>query len=245
MAEQKREEAEGLRHTQTAAELSLERTRTKRLLEGPGQKPMTTGYVARSRARSELSDSESELTQRRKRAPLALSKKELRAKWGGDPLEALPGARNQSRKALAELRNAAKRRRKRLEAEREEEDGRLAEEARRLAKKGPLTLEAEGPAPAPGDESDGEKSSSDESSSEDDGARKSALAESIFPVADPLSNEDEFYHVQQGVVCTYRYLVGAPHPEPDNRGTATYLEQTKALIDSEAIMDRADRKSVV
>ena len=242
LASQKREEAEGLRHTQTAAELSLERTRTKRLLEGPGQKPMTTGYVARSRARSELSDSESELTQRRKRAPLALSKKELRAKWGGDPLEALPGARNQSRKALAELRNAAKRRRKRLEAEREEEDVRLAEEARRLAKKGPLKLEAEGPAPAPGDESDGEElDDDDDSSSEDDVARKSALAESIFPVADPLSNEDEFYHVQQGVVCTYRYLVGAPHPEPDNRGTATYLEQTKALIDSEAIMDRANK----
>ena len=47
--------------------------------------------------------------------------------------------------------------------------------------------------------------------------------------------------MQAGVVCTYRYLVGAKHPSPSNLGTATYLEQAKALIDSEAIMDRANR----
>jgi hypothetical protein len=129
---------------------------------------MTTGYIARSQAKQELSDSESELTQRRKKAPLALSKKEIRERWGGDFLEALPGARNQSRKALAELRNAAKRRRKRLQVEREEEEVRLAEEQRRLEKRGP---QVEGPAPAPDDESVDESEEEDDSS-EDEQTKK-------------------------------------------------------------------------
>merc|ERR1712167_85479 len=119
----------------------------------------------------------------------------------------------------------------------EEEEVRLAEEQKRLEKRGPSV---EGPAPAPDDESVDE-SEEEEDSSEDEQTKKSALAESVFPMPDMLRNEDEFYHVQAGVVCTYRYLVGAKHPSPSNLGTATYLEQAKALIDSEAIMDRANR----
>ena len=180
-ATHQQEVEEGLRSVQTAEDIALQRERTKRLLNPPVQAPMTTGYIARSQAKQELSDSESELTQRRKKAPLALSKKEIRERWGGDILS-LPDTRNQSRKALAELRNAAKRRRKRLQVEREEEEVRLAEEQRRLEKRGP---QVEGPAPAPDDESVDE-SEEEEDSSEDEQTKKSALAESVFPLPDML-----------------------------------------------------------
>ena len=179
-AQHKSEVEEGLRSVQTAEDIALQRERTRRLLNPPVQAPMTTGYIARSQAKQELSDSESE-RKPRKRAPLALSKKEIRERWGGDILS-LPDTRNQSRKALAELRNAAKRRRKRLAEEREEEEVSLAEEQRRLEKRGP---QVEGPAPAPDDESVDESEEEDDSS-EDEQTKKSALAESVFPMPDML-----------------------------------------------------------
>ena len=172
-------------------------------------------------------------------------------------MEALPGARNKSRKALAELRAAAKRRRARLRAE-----AAAREAAGEKEEEDTLGLSSTS-SPAPGsnrpqrdddDEDDDDRDEEDEDVSEDElgspprpvsvETTRSVLSESVFPRVDPLKCRDEFYHVQPGVVCTYRVIQGKPHPQPDSRHAATILEQHAALRDQDAFLNRRPIPSV-
>lgn len=140
-----------------------------------------------------------------------------------DPLGHIPGARPKTRRAMEELMEAARRNRR-------------VAKPRESSPSSEPTPRPDKAIPPPTVDASASSIAIEKSLSGDDSdVNHASISETTASVRDTSesSSRDSFFHVEPGLVMTYRIVRGLPHMDADNSDSANVLAQATSARDSE------------